>query len=95
LSDTEQQQQGQDKTWYLYMVRCPNGSLYTGITTDVQRRFCEHQAGKGAKYLRGKSPLALAYQLAIGSHSDALKAEHAMKKRSKTEKESICRILSK
>jgi len=95
LSDAEHPQQAQDKTWYLYMVRCPNGALYTGITTDVQRRFCEHQAGKGAKYLRGKSPLTLAYQQDIGSHSDALKAEHAMKKRAKAEKESICRILSK
>ncbi|MFC1829099.1 GIY-YIG nuclease family protein, partial [Thermodesulfobacteriota bacterium] len=38
--------------WYLYIVRCCHGSLYTGIATDVERRFAEHQANKGAKYLR-------------------------------------------
>ncbi len=77
------------KTWSLYMVRCPDDSIYTGISTDVQRRFAEHQAGKGAKYLRGKSPLTLIYQKEIGSHSDALKIEIIMKKLSKAEKEEI------
>ena len=43
--------------WYLYMVRCRDGNLYTGIATDVARRFADHQANKGAKYLRGKGRL--------------------------------------
>jgi len=78
-----------DKVWYIYMIRCPDGAIYTGISTDVSRRFGEHQSGKGAKYLRGKSPLTLIYQKQAGSHSDALKLEIAMKKLSKSEKEGI------
>jgi len=73
--------------WFLYMVRCKNGHIYTGISTDVERRFAEHQAGKGAKYLRGKGPLKLVYQKKIGSRSEALKAEISMKKMSKYDKE--------
>ncbi|MBT8330889.1 MAG: GIY-YIG nuclease family protein, partial [Deltaproteobacteria bacterium] len=45
--------------WYVYMLRCCDGSLYTGIATDVERRFAEHQSNSGAKYLRGRGPLAL------------------------------------
>ncbi|MDQ6973135.1 MAG: GIY-YIG nuclease family protein, partial [Mariprofundaceae bacterium] len=59
------------------MIRCRNGHLYTGISTDVERRLSEHRTGKGAKYLRGKDPLELVLQQRIGSHSDALKAEAA------------------
>lgn len=71
------------------MIRCKGNKLYTGITTDVQRRFSEHQAGKGAKFLRGKAPLELVYQTKVGSHSDALKYEHQTKKLSKAEKEAL------
>jgi len=78
-----------EKKWYLYMVRCKGGVLYTGITTDISRRFKEHQAGKGAKFLRGKAPLELVYQQTVGSHSDALKEELRIKKLSKTEKEGM------
>ena len=75
--------------WFLYMVRCKNGQIYTGISTDVERRLAEHQAGKGAKYLRGKSPLKLVYQKKIGSRSEALKAEIVIKNMSKSDKEII------
>jgi len=75
--------------WFLYMVRCKGDVLYTGITTDVKRRFAEHQSGKGAKFLRGKTPLALVFQQEIGSHSDALKLELIVKKWSKAEKENV------
>jgi len=71
------------------MIRCKGDVLYTGITTDVSRRFTEHQAGKGAKFLRGKAPLELVYQREIGSHSDALKLEIKTKKLSKAKKEAI------
>ncbi|MDQ6983012.1 MAG: GIY-YIG nuclease family protein [Mariprofundus sp.] len=77
--------------WFLYMVRCRNGQIYTGISTNVERRFAEHQAGKGAKYLRGKSPLKLVYQKKIGSHSEALKEEIVMKNMSKSDKEEVIR----
>lgn len=74
--------------WYLYLVCCANGHLYTGVTTDVARRFREHQAGgvKSAKYLRGKGPLTLMYQEWVGSHGDALRREMAVKKLSRAQK---------
>jgi len=76
-------------TWFLYLIRCKDGALYTGITTDVDRRFIEHQSGKGAKYLRGKTPLTLVFQQKVGSRSAALKAEASIKKLSKADKEII------
>ncbi|WP_413488276.1 GIY-YIG nuclease family protein [Shewanella baltica] len=74
--------------WYLYLVRCANGHLYTGVTTDVARRFSEHQSGgiKSAKYLRGKGLLTLMYQELVGSHGDALRREIAVKKLSRSQK---------
>ena len=74
--------------WYLYLVRCANGHLYTGVTTNVARRFSEHQSGgiKSAKYLRGKGPLTLMYQEQVGSHGDALRREIAVKKLSRSQK---------
>lgn len=74
--------------WYLYLVRCANGHLYTGVTTDVTRRFSEHQSGgiKSAKYLRGKGPLTLMYQEQVGSQGDALRREIAVKKLSRSQK---------
>ncbi len=77
--------------WHLYMVRCNHGQLYTGITQDVTRRFLEHQESgkKAAKYLRGKGPLKLVFQQEIGSRSSALKAETALKKLPKQQKESL------
>lgn len=75
--------------WHLYMLRCRDGKLYTGITTDIERRIAMHRAGKGAKYLRGRAPLNLVYRRRIGSRSLALKMEQAVKKLPKCEKERI------
>jgi putative endonuclease len=75
--------------WYLYMVRCRGGNLYTGIATDVERRFAEHQAGKGAKYLRGKGRLKLVFKKRIGTHSLALKIERRVKSLPKHKKERL------
>jgi putative endonuclease len=77
--------------WYLYMVRCRDGSLYTGITVDVGRRLAEHRAGNnaGAKYLRGRGPLALVFQKQLGSRSLALGVESRVKKLSKARKEEL------
>lgn len=77
------------KPWFLYLVRTRHGHLYTGITVDVARRFAEHQAGKGAKALRGKGPLALVYSEQVGCHSEALKRELAVKGLSKARKEAL------
>lgn len=77
--------------WSIYLIRCANGSLYTGITTDVERRLAEHREGgiKGAKYLKGKGPLTLAWHQLIGSRSDALKMELKVKRLPKADKESL------
>ncbi len=79
--------------WYLYLVRCHDGSLYTGITTDVARRFAEHQEnnGAGAKYLLGRGPLLLVFQKKLGSRSLALRVESKVKKLSKARKEELIR----
>jgi putative endonuclease len=79
--------------WHLYLVRCHDGSLYTGITTDVARRFAEHKGGKGegAKYLRGRGPLKLVFQEKLGSRSLALGVESKVKKLSKARKEELIR----
>ena len=68
-----------ENTWYLYILRCKDGSLYTGITTDVEKRLETHRKGKGAKYTRGRGPLELVYSEECGTHSDALKRELAVK----------------
>ncbi len=83
--------QSSEKKWFLYIIRGKDSSLYTGITTDVARRFLEHQSdnGKGAKYLQGRSPLALVYQAEIGSQSEALRIEYLVKKTSKNLKEKL------
>ena len=77
------------KKWYLYIVRCRDGSLYTGIATDVNRRFAEHQENKGAKYLRGRGPLQLVFKKQIGKRELALKIERLVKKLPKLKKEKI------
>jgi len=72
----------------VYLVRCRDGSLYTGIATDVARRLAEHEDGrKGAKYLRGKGPLNLVFQQDIGDRSLALRVESRVKRLTKREKE--------
>ena len=80
-----------DTPWFVYLIRCRDGSLYTGITTDVARRFAEHGSGKGAKYLRGRGPLTLAFQQQVGSRSEALVAEATIKKLGKAAKEDVIR----
>ncbi len=79
--------------WYLYLVRCRDGSLYTGITTDVARRFAEHREnrGAGAKYLRGRGPLRLVFEKKLGGRSLALGVESKVKKLSKAKKEALVR----
>ncbi|MDD5093623.1 MAG: GIY-YIG nuclease family protein [Dehalococcoidia bacterium] len=79
--------------WHLYLIRCHDGSLYTGITTDVDRRFAEHQGknGEGAKWLRGRGPLLLVFQEKLESRSLALRVESKVKKLSKAKKEELIR----
>jgi len=77
--------------WYLYVVRCRDGALYTGISTDIDRRLAEHRGGgdAGSKYLKGRAPLTLLFQKRLGSRSLALKVENRVKKLSKAKKEKM------
>ena len=65
--------------WFVYLVECVDGSLYAGIATDVDRRYAEHVAGKGARYTRSHPPRALLGRVARADRSAALKAEHALR----------------
>lgn len=75
-----------EPAWYLYILRCGDGSLYTGITTDVEKRLEAHRSGKGAKYTRGRGPLELVYRELCGTHSQALKRELRVKAMTREEK---------
>lgn len=77
------------QSWHLYLVRCANGDLYTGISTDVQRRFEQHANNRGARRLKGKGPLELAFSCEVGDRSTALRLEHRVKKLNKAEKEAL------
>ena len=78
-----------ESIWYLYILRCKDGTLYTGITTDVEKRLAAHRSGRGAKYTRGRAPLELVYRETCGSHSDALKREHQIKALSREDKQKL------
>lgn len=81
-----------ESNWYLYILRCKDGSLYTGITTDVEKRLEMHRLGRGAKYTRGRAPLELVYSEECGGHSAALKREIQIKALPRAEKLNlICR----
>ena len=75
-----------EKKWYVYILRCGDGSLYTGITDDVLRRLEMHRSGKGAKYTRGRGPLELVYSECLENKSLALRRESAVKNLSRQEK---------
>jgi len=74
-------------SWYVYMLRCVDGSLYTGYTNDVAHRLSVHNSGKGAKYTKSRLPVQLVYQECYEDRSDALKRECAIKKLTKKQKE--------
>lgn len=77
--------------WSIYILRCADGSLYTGVALDVRRRLQEHQAQgpKAAKYVRGRTPLQLVYSRVVGSRSEVLKEEWRIKRLSKAHKEQL------
>ncbi|MFW5963255.1 MAG: GIY-YIG nuclease family protein [Natronomonas sp.] len=74
---------------YVYVIECDDGSLYTGYTTDVQRRVREHDAGDGAKYTRGRTPVELVYTESFDSKSRAMSREYELKQLSRAEKERL------
>ena len=85
------QQKKTPPQWYVYILRCEGGELYTGITTDVKRRFAEHKNGlcKGAKYTRTHPPVSVAAVFDAKDRSEASRLEYAIKKLTKKEKEML------
>ena len=78
-----------EKTWYVYMLRCKDGTLYTGVSDDVARRAAVHNSGKGAKYTRSRRPVAVVYTEGCESHSAALRREIVIKRLTRQEKEQL------
>lgn len=72
--------------WHVYLIECFDGSLYTGVSTDVERRFQEHLAGKGARYTRSHKPLRLVASRPVGTRSEALSVELVIKRLPKQKK---------
>lgn len=78
-----------EKNWYVYILECGDGTLYTGITVDIPKRFEAHQKGKGAKYTRGRGPLRVVYQERCEDHSHALRRELEIKGLPREEKQKL------
>ncbi len=81
------------KPWFVYILRCGDDTLYTGITTDVGRRIEEHNAGKtpGARYTRSRRPVALAYTEKVGSRALAARREAEIKRLDRSSKLALCK----
>ena len=76
-------------TWFVYLLRCADNSLYCGVSNDVQKRIQKHSTGKGAKYTRSRLPVDLVWQSSGVDKSTAHKAEYYIKQRSKDQKEML------
>ncbi len=79
-----------EKSWYVYILRCRDDSLYTGMTNDLQHRLAAHNAGKGAKYTRGRRPVEMVYHEQFASESEARRREYRIKQLNRKEK--LCLI---
>jgi len=66
-------------TWYVYVLECSDGTLYTGITVDPSRRLVEHNSGRGARYTRSRLPVRLVGSVALTGHAEALRMERLVK----------------
>ena len=75
-----------EETWFIYILRCADGTLYTGIAPDVEKRLQKHNEGKGAKYTRGRTPVELVYREEHPTRAEASKREYQIKQLSRAEK---------
>lgn len=75
--------------WTVYLARCGDGTLYTGVTTDPERRLAEHNAGCGGAYTRSRAPVTLVYRESADHRSGALRREHALKRLTRSQKEDL------
>lgn len=78
--------------WCLYVLRCGDGSLYTGITNDLRARLLRHASGLGARYTRGRGPFVLVYREPCADRPEASRREHAMKALARDRKQSLCAV---
>lgn len=76
--------------WFVYLLECRDGSIYTGIATDVARRYAEHAAGKGARYTRARPPVRLLASFEHTDRSSASRAEYAIKRLTPARKRALC-----
>jgi putative endonuclease len=74
----------------VYLLRCRDGSLYTGITNDLPRRLASHRSGKASAYTRSRRPVSLAYQETVDDRGSALKREAAIRRLSRAAKLALC-----
>ena len=82
-------------SWWVYVLECRDGTLYTGCTDDIPRRLAAHNAGRGAKYTRGRGPLTLRYREETLDKPAALRREAAIKRLSRTEKQALIAVYNK
>ena len=82
----------ENENWYVYILLCRDGTLYTGITNDIKKRMLAHEKGKGAKYTNGRGPFKLVYENTFNNQSMAMKEENRIKKLSKVQKLKLVQI---
>ncbi|MGN6316788.1 GIY-YIG nuclease family protein [Trinickia sp.] len=75
--------------WFVYLIECSDGSVYTGIATDVQARYEKHLTGKGARYTRARKPVSLLASFEVADRSSALRAEYRVKQLTALEKRAL------
>ena len=80
-----------DRDHYVYVLECADGTLYTGYTTDVDRRVAEHDVGEGAKYTRGRTPVEVVLTEGFDTRAAAMRREHEVKALTRREKERLIR----
>ena len=72
--------------WCVYIIECRDGTLYTGVAKELEARIAQHNAGKGAKYTRGRGPVTLLYSESVGDRGTALRREIAVKRMTRAKK---------
>ncbi len=78
-----------EKPWLVYILKCSDGSYYTGITNDLAKRVEKHNSGRGAKYTRTRTPVILMYAKPVGTMVDAMREERRIKKLTREQKEKL------
>jgi putative endonuclease len=82
-----------DSLWFVYLLKCGDGSFYCGIAKNVEQRLALHEAGKGARYTRGRGPLEIIWKLSDPlTHGEALKLERRIKRMTRIQKETLVQI---